>query len=469
MSTLLIPHWRIRYNYDKGDTVLFPKNTIYICKKPHESNSVTAPNPECKYWIQLKQKYVSHQSLSDPETQPPSTPIKKTLKRKRTSEVELENYLNKKRHNSGLKERILQLNVPIDIKSILFEKFNYMKNTQSSAEKQKTIQWLNTVCDLPFNIKKSMNISKSSSLQRKQEFFKNIKQTLDTHIYGLEQPKNILIEHIGKMLTSKTKGNVIALSGIAGTGKTCLLRHGLANALNVPFFQINCGGLSDGSFLTGHSDTYVSSRPGKIVEILTKAQCNNPIIYLDEIDKISKSKWREIYGILTHILDPEQNTHFIDNYIPEINIDLSNVTFVLSFNNAQDIDPIVLDRLKIIPIPNPSQQTKLEITQHVLLPKLCKEINIQYANPPPTKKHKGFTMSITQELLEFLISKVSPPNTGVRNIKQALENLLNKINLDLLLSQSTNIHTEITKTHILAILTQDQQEATLEHIRMMYI
>lgn len=459
-KSVLFNDWKPNKLYRQGDCVLY-SNHMYVCQYTYYM-VLPPPSDNSMDWIRL------NTDCNDLDVDV----LKKGSRKRKYSDIEeqkIESYLGKKRNNNGLKERILSLDISLDIKSILFEKYKYMNNLSNTSEKQKMIQWLNIVCDLPFNKKKPMNVSKCSTLECKDFFFNNIKTKLDYHIYGLENAKRALIEHIGKMVTCKTQGNIIALEGIPGTGKTCLLRHGLSEALNVPFFQINCGGMSDGSVLVGHSDTYVNSRPGKIVEILIKAQCNNPIIYLDEIDKISKTRWREIYGILTHILDPEQNTHFVDNYIPEINIDLSNVTFVLSFNNASDVDPVVLDRLKVIKIPNPTKQTKLEITKRVLLPRLCKELNFVYnGSELSLKRNKRHSVSISEELLEYIISKKSPDGTGIRGIFRVLDDVMRKINLDVLLERNTKKTTIVTKEDVISILDTETLES-LENINMMYI
>lgn len=475
-SVMYISHWRIHRAYTEGDLVVFPLKKVYVCRQSHLSNNVTVPSKECIYWLSVNTYDNDNLNANS------NSNIMVCRKRKRNSESEneiekqIKNFLKVKRNNEGLKTRILNLDVPLDIKSILFERFSYMKDTQSTSERQKALQWLNIVCDLPFNKSIPMKITSTSSLNDKQKYFRDIRDVLDSCIYGLNDVKDILVEHIGRMVTSSTKGTVIALSGIAGTGKTSLLRHGLANALNVPFYQINCGGMSDGSVLIGHSDTYVSSRPGKIVEILTKAGCNNPVIYLDEIDKISKTRWREIYGILTHILDPEQNMYFVDNYLPEINIDLSNVTFVLSFNNAEDIDPIVLDRLKVINIENPSKETKINITKEILLPRLCKELDFEpRINQVPSKRRRcarsiqKVRLYIDENLIEYIVEKVSPDNTGVRNIKQFLETLINKVNMDVL---TGCIESKIiNKDFIDKILESQQKDQTVisNQVKMMYI
>lgn len=194
----------------------------------------------------------------------------------------------------------------------------------------------------------------------------------------------------------------------------------LGKALQLPFNQISFGGLNDVSVLTGHDYTYVGSKPGKIYEALAKSKCKDCILYLDEIDKISSpesEKFIAINGVLTHLLDPEQNMEFHDNYLGDITLDLSKVFFIVSFNSVQSVDPVVLNRLRVIEIKESSLQEKTEIVKRFSLPDACKNIGILLEN-----------ISIDESTIKYLISTKTKSDKGMRSINKNITTLISKIN-----------------------------------------
>lgn len=325
-------------------------------------------------------------------------------------EMEIEKYNITKKAKTTLskKDQILLLKTDVETKSYLLDKYQDIKK-EASSDYDKSIKWLNTVLKLPFNEKVSYDIN-----------LKKIKETLDEEIYGNENIKRNILQYFAKKKTNPdTKGEILALHGNPGVGKTKIVRDGLAKAINVPFFQINCGGLNDVAIITGHSSTYVGSKPGKIVDFLIESKCSNPIIYIDELDKISEYRKKELYGIFTHIFDEQQNKSFQDNYIGNVDIDLSNIFFVVSFNNISAIDPILLDRFKIINVPDPSFNDKIEI---------CKKMFKTIKNEIWTKNK----VKIEDEdcFFEYLISNYHSTDIGVRQIKKSINTILENINLD---------------------------------------
>lgn len=242
------------------------------------------------------------------------------------------------------------------------------------------------------------------------------------------------------------------------THNTCIIKS-LAEALDLPFYQINFGGLNDVSVLTGHSETYIGSKPGKIVEILTSSNYMNPIIYLDEIDKISESKSAEISGILTHLLDEEQNYNFQDNYLSNISIDLSKVFFVIAFNDISKIDSIVSDRLKIIYIDPPSIEDKIIICQDKMIPAIMKTVQLK----------NNFNIVLEKELIEYIITCKTQQESGVRQLRKNIEKILNRLNYDILIDNLNLIKKEktesqeyetliITKTYVDNVIKNSKNE-----------
>jgi ATP-dependent Lon protease len=165
------------------------------------------------------------------------------------------------------------------------------------------------------------------------EFIQNAKNRLDECVYGLEDAKMQIMQMLGQWITNPSAmGTAIAIKGAPGTGKTSLVKDGISKILGREFVFIPLGGMGDSSFLEGHSYTYEGSMWGKIVQILIDSKCMNPVIYFDELDKISDTpRGQEIIGILTHLTDTTQNSQFHDKYFSEIDFDLSKCLFIFSY------------------------------------------------------------------------------------------------------------------------------------------
>lgn len=236
------------------------------------------------------------------------------------------------------------------------------------------------------------------------------------------------------------------------------IARALAEALQLPFNQINFGGMNDAAILNGHSETYVGSKPGKLVDIMIDSGVMNGIIMMDEVDKISESKNKEINGILTHLLDEEQNKEFQDNYIGQVPIDLSKVLFVITFNDIDKVDHIVSDRMKIINITSPSIDDKLIIARDKMIPEICNK-TICF-----DKKYKFI---IEDNVIYDIIKNRTYGEIGVRKLKKALEEIFNKVNYYLIADESKlhintistdEIYVNITRSFVNNILQNNNQE-----------
>ena len=179
-----------------------------------------------------------------------------------------------------------------------------------------------------------------------------ITKVLDKSVYGHTKAKRQIERVIGQWITGEQSGYCFGFEGPPGVGKTSLARKGLSNCLKDkdgttrPFSFIALGGSSNGSTLSGHNYTYVGSTWGRIVDILMEQKCMNPIIFIDELDKVSRTEnGKEIIGILTHLIDPTQNEGFQDKYFNGIDIDMSKALFIFSYNDVSSIDRILLDRI----------------------------------------------------------------------------------------------------------------------------
>ena len=205
---------------------------------------------------------------------------------------------------------------------------------------------MDTLLNIPWSEYRYINIHSSMI----SSYLSNARYTMDNVIYGQNETKDVIIQIISKMISNPNRcGNVFAVHGPPGVGKTTIIKEGMSKALNLPFAFISLGGATDSSYLDGHGYTYEGSIPGKIVDVITKVKCMNPIFYFDELDKISKtSKGEEIANLLIHLTDLSQNTLFQDKYLGNVSSDLSKSIFVFSFNDITRVNPILLDRMNLI-------------------------------------------------------------------------------------------------------------------------
>jgi ATP-dependent Lon protease len=261
----------------------------------------------------------------------------------------------------------------------------------------------------------------------------NAQKTLDNAVYGLNDAKMQIMQMLGQLITNpKAIGTAIAIHGPPGTGKTSLVKEGISKILNRPFAFIALGGATDSSFLEGHSYTYEGSTWGKIVQILIDSNCMNPVIYFDELDKISDTpRGDEIAGILTHLTDTSQNNQFHDKYFSEINFDLSKCLFIFSYNDESKVNSILKDRMYRIQTKGYNQKQKTIISNNYLLPKICEQV-----------KFDKNEIIISDESLHYIIDNYCDKEDGVRNLKRCLEIIYTKLNLYRLMKPNSNMFEE---------------------------
>ena len=264
--------------------------------------------------------------------------------------------------------------------------------------------------------------------------------TLNESIHGHNNAKNQIMKIIGQWMNGEKEGYSFGFEGSPGIGKTSLASKGLTQCLKDkdgntrPFTFIALGGSSNGSFLEGHGYTYMNSTWGKIVDILIDSKCMNPIIYIDELDKVSKTEQgKEIIGILTHLIDPTQNKNFQDKYFTGINIDVSKVLFIFSYNDAEQIDKILLDRIHRIKFKNLSLDEKIVIVNKYILPEINKKMGFEEI------------VYITDDCIQYIIESYTL-EPGVRKLKEILFDLYGEINLILLKEENITYKTPLEIT-----------------------
>ena len=316
---------------------------------------------------------------------------------------------------------LLTADIPNSFKAAAYKKIETLKHMEPGlGEYYKIKNWVDSFMSIPFNKYRNLPISMSDGIEKCNEFIINAKETLDQAVFGLDDAKLQIMQMIGQWISNpKALGTAIAIKGPMGTGKTTLVKNGISKILGREFAFIALGGATDSSFLEGHSYTYEGSMYGKIVDILIQCKSMNPVIYFDELDKISETaKGEEIIGILTHLTDTTQNMKFHDKYFAEIDFDLSRCLFIFSYNDETKVNSILKDRMYRIQTKGYSQNEKSIIASSHLLPHIIEQINF---NPND--------IIISPEVINYIIEKYTDKEEGVRNLKRCLEIIYTKLNL----------------------------------------
>jgi len=326
---------------------------------------------------------------------------------------------------------LLETDIPISFKAIAMRKINSLRHMEPGCgEYYKVKTWVDTFMKIPFNKRKNLPLTIEDGIQRCSEFMEASKTTLDQAVYGLNDAKLQIMQMVGQWISNPAAmGSAIAIQGPMGTGKTSLVKEGISKILGRDFAFIALGGATDSSFLEGHSYTYEGSTWGKIVEIIIQCGSMNPVIYFDELDKISDTaKGEEIVGILTHLTDTSQNSQFHDRYFAEIDFDLSKCLFIFSYNDESKVNPILLDRMYRINTSGYNKKDKTQIAQKYLIPKICTQVGFREGD-----------IVIPDSVIEHIVENYTEKEEGVRNLKRCLEVVYRKLNLYRLIKPDTQL------------------------------
>jgi ATP-dependent Lon protease len=329
---------------------------------------------------------------------------------------------------------LLESDIPVIFKAAAMKKISSLRYMEpGSGEFYKIKNWVDAFMRIPFSEYKTLPLSIADGVEKCHDFMANAQKTLDEAVYGLNDAKMQIMQMLGQLITNpKAIGSAVAIHGPPGTGKTSLVKEGISKILNRPFAFIALGGATDSSFLEGHGYTYEGSTWGKIVQILIDSKCMNPVIYFDELDKISDTpKGEEIAGILTHLTDTSQNSQFHDKYFAEIDFDLSKCLFIFSYNDESKVNPILRDRMYRIQTKGYNQKQKTVISNDYLLPRIREQV-----------KFESKDIIIPDQTLHYIIENHCNKEDGVRNLKRCLEIIYTKLNLYRLMRPGSNLFEE---------------------------
>ena len=337
---------------------------------------------------------------------------------------------NLKSSRKPLRFQILEGFHPDDIKSRLLKLLDSTYENTYGGEYSKNIKFIESVLKLPLGIYVNENIPQADI----RSHLKESRIVLDKAVYGHKECKEYILQIIAQHISKQSpKGKVFAIQGPPGNGKTSLIRNGICKALNRPFSMIALGGISDGSLMEGHDFTYEGSMWGKLAQCLMDAKCMNPVIYFDELDKVSETmQGQEIIGILTHLVDFTQNDKIRDRYFNGIDLDFSRCIFIFSFNDANAINAILMDRIQIFHTTGFTDDEKVTISLDYLLPEIIQNFSIGTSD-----------VIVPRDIIMYILKKYAKQQEGVRDIKKILELLLLHLNYQYLTCSSDESSTDI--------------------------
>lgn len=312
---------------------------------------------------------------------------------------------------ANLNQKVTNATLPTDVRAKLQNDLSridlVLRNTGFTLEVDKEISFVNFVGELPWEIMGQDILD----LQR-------ARQILDKNHHGMELVKARILEYLSILILNKRKNRVasstiLAFVGLAGAGKTTLA-YSIAETLGRPIIRIPFGGLGSALQLRGESRLKPEAEPGLIIKAFHKAKVRNPVILLDELDRVTAEARADIMGVLVELLDPEQNMAFLDHYL-DMPFDLSQVLFVATANNLSNVATAVLDRLEVIEMPFYSDEQKIVIGKDYLLPKALEQDGLEPG-----------VLKIDPQLWEQIVRPLGFDG-GIRSLKRNIDTLVRKI------------------------------------------
>ena len=324
-------------------------------------------------------------------------------------------------HETPFKFQILDMPLPGSVKASVIKKVDAIHRMgPDSGEAHKLKTWVDAFLRIPFGKQIPLPVSIANGPEPCAKFLTDARGTLDNAVYGMGAAKTQIMQVLAQWIANPSSvGNVIALRGPMGVGKTSFARSGIAAALKRPFQFFSLGGASDVAHFVGHSYTYEGSMWGRIVDAVMHAGCMNPVLYFDELDKVSgTAHGDEIVSMLIHLTDRAQNMQYHDRYFAGVDIDLSQCLFVFSFNDESKVHPVLKDRMNVIQCSGYNDDEKKIILSKYVWPEMLTRFNL-----------KATDLEVTEEAVKKAIKEYSTGEDGVRNLIRTVETLVMRINL----------------------------------------
>lgn len=337
----------------------------------------------------------------------------------------------------GLRDKVIKAQLPKELQEkalLLIEHVQYSSQNVNFASLYESVsRYIKWLTDLPWNkkTKDSLNITSA-------------KQILDKNHYGLTELKERILEYLSVLILRSSnqsfkvsRSQVLSLVGLVGSGKTTIA-YSIAQSLGRKIVRIPFGGMGGPEFLRGMDRSSSGAEPGLIMKSLVRAGCNNPVILLDEIDRVSESSFSDIMGVLVELLDPEQNFQFLDHYL-DYPFDLSDVFFIATSNNTKNIANAVLDRLEVLQMPSYTDSEKKEIARSFMFPKVLSESGLSNND-----------LVIDDSLWESIVRPLGF-DPGIRSLQRTIEKIVRKVALMI-------VEGKIKKGQQFAITSQNVRE-----------
>jgi ATP-dependent Lon protease len=319
------------------------------------------------------------------------------------------------------KFKVIQLPISDYMKSNVIKKMNALAEMgNENGESYKLRTWLDAFLRIPFGKSVPLPVTLADGQLKCSQFMTNARKIMDDEIYGMVPAKTQIMQVIAQWIVNpESVGNVIALQGPMGVGKTSFARNAIAKVLKRPFEFFSLGGSSDISNFVGHSYTYEGSMWGRIVDSLMHANSMNPVMYFDELDKVSGTpQGEEIVNMMIHLTDRSQNTQFHDRYFSGVELDVSQCLFVFSFNDIEKVHPILRDRMTIIHCDGYKEDDKQVILKNHIWPQVLERLRFVESE-----------IVLKDEAAKFLISEFSSSEKGVRNLIRSTESMMTRLNM----------------------------------------
>ena len=428
-------------------------STVLENRKPSVALEPVVAPPKCALYANLEKRSKLSREEKDYLVNAKSDIVK--------SIVEADERITQQEENVEvpIRFRVLRSHIPDASKLKIIKKLDKANENLTATDTSKFTTWVESLLTLPLSAY-CTPLATSETDTVSDRLAKCLK-CMDKAVFGHAEAKRVLIESVLQWHNSPLlRPRAIGLEGTPGNGKTTLVREGIARMVDRPFSFVSLGGSTDASYLFGHLYCYEGSQPGKVAESLQAAKCMNPIIYFDELDKISETpRGDEVINCLIHLTDPSQSDQFRDRYFQGISLDLSRSLLVFSFNDSRKISKVLLDRLQVVKTDAFGQNERLDIAKKHLVGSALRDTGLDDTDS-----------YFSDEALEFLCDDTqNGPRGGVRLLQKRIERIVRRFavyretnNLDLIkpFTQSCFLTACDGKT----IFTLDSARAALDSI-----